>query len=284
MFVNRADWGRPHEDIENVDLPLLITAVGQYRLNSKTLLRTERPDGRRDYQLIYISSGKGTFVFDGQERVLGAGTAVLYRPGVAQDYTFYSRDNAEYFWCHFTGHTIETLLEEYRLSPDKFLFSAGTSSDFQWLFLQMIREMQLRQEKYETILEKNLHHILLLIGRQHAEEKEVGNKMLGEIENAIRHFNMNYHWNIEIKEYAALHLMSPYWFSQNFKKVTGCSPTQYLISVRMANAMNLLDNTDYTVAQVAASVGYENTQYFHRLFRKHTGTTPAEYKARNNRR
>ena len=35
-----------------------------------------------------------------------------------------------------------------------------------------------------------------------------------------------------------------------------------------------------TVAQIALAVGYENTQYFHRLFRKHTGMTPIEYRER----
>ena len=160
------------------------------------------------------------------------------------------------------------------------VFSAGTSSDFQWLFLQMIRELQLKQSGYDTILPMNLRHILLLISRQQAGEKAVGNKILGEIENAIRHFNMHFSWNIEIKEYAQQHLMSPYWFSQNFKKVTGCSPAQYLISLRMAHAMNLLDNTDDTVAQIALAVGYDNTQYFYRLFRNHTGMTPVEYKQR----
>ena len=49
------------------------------------------------------------------------------------------------------------------------------------------------------------------------------------------------------------------------------TPHQYLISLRMAHAMNLLDNTDDTVAQIALAVGYDNTQYFYRLFRNHSG-------------
>ena len=280
MYTNRADWGKPHEDIVNIETPILVTAVGQYRQNTVVEMRTNRPEGRGDYQLVYIASGCGYFALEGRIHTLPQGTVVLYRPGVPQDYTFRASDKAEYFWCHFTGGEVEALMADCRIPCDVAVFSVGTSSDFQWLFLQMIRELQIKQDRYEEILCMNLRHILLLIGRQQAEEKEVGNKMLGEIQNAIRFFNMNYHWDIEIKNYAEQHLMSPYWFSQNFKKVTGCSPAQYLISLRMANAMNLLDNTDDTVAEIAAAVGYENTQYFHRLFRKHTGTTPSEYKHR----
>ncbi len=280
MYVNRADWGRPHEDIVNMDTPLLVTAVGQYRLNTVVEMRTDRPQGRGDYQLVYIAAGCGYFAMNGRILTLPRGTAVLYRPGVPQDYTFRSSDKSEYFWCHFTGSDVENLLSDCHIPKDGTVFSVGTSSDFQWLFLQMIRELQMKQEGYDTILNMNLRHNLLLIGRSQAEERAVGNKMLGEIESAIRFFNMNFSWNIEIKEYAEQHLMSPYWFSQNFKKITGCSPAQYLISLRMAHAMNLLDNTDDTVAQIALAVGYENTQYFHRLFRKHTGMTPTEYRSR----
>ena len=45
--------------------------------------------------------------------------------------------------------------------------------------------------------------------------------------------------------------------------------------------MNLIDNTDYNMSQIASAVGYDNSMYFSRIFKKHTGMTPTEYKYRN---
>ena len=58
------------------------------------------------------------------------------------------------------------------------------------------------------------------------------------------------------------------------------TPLQYIVSLRITNSMNLMDNTNYNINQIAAAVGYDNAQYFSRLFKKHTGMTPSEYKNR----
>ena len=76
--------------------------------------------------------------------------------------------------------------------------------------------------------------------------------------------------------------MTPCWFIQNFKKVTKYTPAQYIVSLRIHNAMNLFETTRYNVSQIAAAVGYDNPLYFSRLFKKHTGMTPTEYKQRIN--
>jgi len=53
---------------------------------------------------------------------------------------------------------------------------------------------------------------------------------------------------------------------------------QYILSLRMANAQSLLETTEYNISEVAAAVGYDNPLYFSRLFRKHTGMSPSEYR------
>ena len=53
---------------------------------------------------------------------------------------------------------------------------------------------------------------------------------------------------------------------------------QYLTSVRIRRARELLETTDYTVSEIGALVGYDNPLYFSRIFKKQTGVSPAGYR------
>jgi len=53
---------------------------------------------------------------------------------------------------------------------------------------------------------------------------------------------------------------------------------QYILSLRMANAQNLLESTQYNISEIAEAVGYDNSLYFSRLFHKHIGVSPSEYR------
>ena len=65
---------------------LVVNSCGTYRLYTHPELHTGRNEGRLDYQLIYIASGKGYFKFaQDSPLVLSAGHMVLYRPGEPQD-------------------------------------------------------------------------------------------------------------------------------------------------------------------------------------------------------
>ena len=56
------------------------------------------------------------------------------------------------------------------------------------------------------------------------------------------------------------------------------SPKQYILNIRMNNAQNLLESTDYTVAEIAAIVGYDNALYFSRIYHKQKGQAPSDYR------
>ena len=57
------------------------------------------------------------------------------------------------------------LLDYYGMPKDENVFFTGTSPDYQWLYKQMIQELQLRRVNYEDLLNMNLRHVFLIINR-----------------------------------------------------------------------------------------------------------------------
>ena len=85
--------------------------------------------------------------------------------------------------------------------------------------------------------------------------------------------------NIVINDLAARLDMSPGYFSSTFKREVHQSTMQYITALRIERAREYLENTDQSVAMIAKSVGYEDSQYFFRVFKKATGQTPAAFRA-----
>ena len=115
------------------------------------------------------------------------------------------------------------------------VFFTGTSADYQWLFRQMIQELQLQRINYDDLLNMNLRHIFLIINRYLHEGSEIGTEMLDEIERATHYFNEHYNESINIEDFAASRSMSVSWFLRNFKQVTGMSPMHYILINRINN-------------------------------------------------
>lgn len=278
MFTNVAYLGVPHEDIVDNNKPLLVTAAGNFRMDQSYVYETDRPQGRGDYQLYYVASGKAHFFFDGKERIIPKGNMVLFRPGDPQKYNIYASEKPETYWVHFTGAEAEKLLERYNFPKKENLFYTGTSQDYQHIFSKMIRELQLRRTNFEDILELNIRTLFIMLDRYFSESKTAGSQILDEIERSIHYFNENYNKPIVIEDYAEQNLMTPCWFIQNFKQLTKTTPMQYIVSLRLTNAMNLMENKSYNISQIASAVGYDNPLYFSRLFKKHIGMSPKEYR------
>jgi transcriptional regulator GlxA family with amidase domain len=69
-------------------------------------------------------------------------------------------------------------------------------------------------------------------------------------------------------------------FKRRFRAATGFTPVAYVQALRMEEAKQLLETTDWPTDQIAAAVGYEDPAFFRRLFKRHSGVTPARYRQR----
>ncbi len=279
MFVNSGYLHDSRAPIKDKSRPLIVTSCGTYRLKTVKRLPTWRPKGRLDYQLLYIVSGKGHFYFKGEDRVVYAGRMVLIQPRQEQHYEYFGEDKPEVYWVHFTGSDVKNILRSYNIPMDDPIFYSGASSTYSYLFKEMINELQNCKTGYEDLLTMYLRQIFLLVQRTRQEERPtVSTYIQEEMEFARRYFNEHYNEPISIQEYAESRNMSVCYFQRNFKQIVKHTPMQYLLTIRVNNAASLLETTDYSMAEIAAIVGYEDPLYFSRLFRKIKGVSPRDYR------
>lgn len=69
-------------------------------------------------------------------------------------------------------------------------------------------------------------------------------------------------------------------FKRRFKQATGMSPLEYVHTLRLEEAKQLLESSDQPVEEVAYEVGYADTGFFNRLFKRKVNLTPAQYRKR----
>lgn len=84
--------------------------------------------------------------------------------------------------------------------------------------------------------------------------------------------------DLSIKTLADIVYLTPTYLSNLYKKQTGVTIGQYLVDVRIEHAVRLLQDPQWKLYQIAPMVGYEDANYFAKIFKKKKGITPSEYR------
>ena len=103
----------------------------------------------------------------------------------------------------------------------------------------------------------------------------------GDLAQQIKQFiDRSYAQPLTLEEVADRFFLHPVYLSMMFKEKTGETFQDYLRRVRMERAKHLLVTTKYRIDRISVMIGYENTKYFYKVFKKETGFTPADYRQR----
>jgi len=99
-----------------------------------------------------------------------------------------------------------------------------------------------------------------------------------KLEQALRR-NLAHQWSVE--EMAALFGLGTTAFTEKVKHHTGFSPLNYLINIRISEAIKLLKRPDVNFTNIALDTGFYSSQHFSTTFKKLTGYTPGQFRKRN---
>lgn len=154
-------------------------------------------------------------------------------------------------------------------------------------FLECIQGVceQCRIER-EQREEQDRLKVLLAVQTQSAESKawsadESGSRKI--VADVLEHIHEHYAEEIWVESVADAFFLSADYLNALFKGQTGVSLMKYIIGYRMDRAKDMLRSTHRRIADIAGSVGYADVSYFCKIYKKHTGLSPSQYRERSGR-
>ena len=116
------------------------------------------------------------------------------------------------------------------------------------------------------------------LSRWYSGASHPGARRLGRIGSALGYLEDHLTSDVRLDKLVTLSGLSVSSLNRAFNRAVGLSPAAYHIRLRMRRGAELLRTTDLTVTEIADRCGYDDTNYFSRLFRKTMGVSPREYR------
>ena len=130
-------------------------------------------------------------------------------------------------------------------------------------------------------IRSTIYHLLSEFSQRN-HKKDILSQELAPIAPAILYLEQTPCPTVSISELAEMCHVTPSYFRRLFRAYASTSPVQYRNQSRIEYAKKLLKNSDCSITEIAIAVGYEDTAYFCRAFKKITGMTPGDYAASSN--
>ena len=237
-----------------------------------------------DYQMIFISKGGG--IFESALTLpteIKAGTCFFLYPNVWHRYKPDLKSGWEEYWIGFNGYYANQLMNEGFFNPKNPFISVGFNNDMLALFRKVIETISNAHMGYPQLIAGTTLQILGLVNAVSLHQ-EYDNDPLGKlIQKAKFLLQESLEEPVDMEKLARKIPMGYSSFRKTFKKITGESPNQYHLNLRLNRAKDLLITTVLNINEVAFQTGFESVFYFSKLFKKKNGISPKLYRAESDK-
>lgn len=216
------------------------------------------------YQIGLKLSGVSDITYDGK-RYFFAADSVLYLPKEKRDDVDYRKIIRE------RGESICIFFESSSRLPTTPFLVDNVDTYLQGMFLRLC-DMYARRDRDILACMSAFYDILSNLNAKMTPKLD---DMADALAYICEHVSDKY---VEIRELAERIGMSEDRFRHKFKQRYNASPLEYFHMVKTEHAKAMLHDKDVSVGAVAASLGFDDLNYFSRFFKKHVGISPSEYK------
>ena len=144
---------------------------------------------------------------------------------------------------------------------------------------EMERECEKAEPGYEVALRAKLLELMVYLSRAYTSTDTTEAHALLRVGNVIGALENDFSKDWKLDDLLKIAHMSSSNLMRVFRKATGQTPIEYLVRLRIQKAMEMLRNTDLTITEIAMEVGFNDSNYFTRQFRRVVETTPRDFRA-----
>ena len=231
------------------------------------------------YAAVWVSQGSGWLETSATRQTiqLGGGAVFWLFPGVTHTYAPGEAGWTEH-WVLFEGKLAHNFEQAGLLSRSNPVKNTGGKTVVAELFNQIKRDFA-RPGPHTAVLSG------MLVGRLIAEvsslensQPAAGDTMAGPVRQVMAWLDEHSGEEIDFEAIAQDKGLGYSTFRRYFKQISGLSPTEYLQSLRISRAKELLVFSAYSVKQIAGLVGFKDPYYFSRVFHAEVGLSPTDFR------
>jgi AraC-like DNA-binding protein len=178
----------------------------------------------------------------------------------------------------------ELLLSPFRRDNPVLRFPVKERLQAEAIAHKLLHEMRSRETGHELAIRSGVIELLLLAARC-ADKNDAASAadpldtpLYRLMSDVARHVNNHYAEELSLPGLAEHFHISPYYLSRMFKQATGFNLNEYINLTRIQAAERLLKESELSVIDVSAAVGYNNFSHFGKMFKKLTKQSPREYR------
>lgn len=135
------------------------------------------------------------------------------------------------------------------------------------------------QENFQLEVMSAIYGVLANLSKEKIEDFTFESTTnIARIRDALKYINNNLSLPIKVNDLAELVSLSDDGFYHIFKKITGISPSIYILEQRLIKAQKLLKDTDFSISEIAEECGFCTPSYFAEKFKEICGTSPGKFR------
>lgn len=246
------------------------------------------------YEIFYLIEGKRRFFFDNRSYLVEGGNLILVDENVIHMTTSWSNQDLGHdrIILYIDKQKMQELekyfpnlglIRFFQQNYGVFPLTKSQQERFLSLYMALQSEFDNRKRNFKAMIDIEILRYFIDFMRENHQEPIIdidtnGQSKYQNIYAVADFISNNFETNVSLDMLANKFFISKYYLCRTFKEITGYGINEYIHIHRIRKAKKLLEETDLSIAQIAASLGYESLTYFEKVFKNYMTLSPSRYR------